>query len=141
MGWLAGSAQRNQQVAMMAAARRQVLRAVAGRGRHRDWATRGLHSVAVDGNLEPETVLLADICFGEGPRWRDGALFFSDFYANARLSADRKDVVGGGEIRGVDLSGNAFTVATVPGQPSGLGFGPTGCMVRWNHLADASHRV
>ena len=31
-----------------------------------------------------EARLLADgIYFGEGPRWRDGRLWFSDFYAHA----------------------------------------------------------
>ena len=123
--------------------------------RQQPLATQAGGTVLVDGRAEPETVLLNDICFGEGPRWRDGVLFFSDFYANSRVSShsspqpsrfclspllrdsrDSRDsprqvedgtVVGGGEIRAVDLAGNSWIVAAVPGQPSGLGFATASC--------------
>ncbi|MEZ5219049.1 MAG: SMP-30/gluconolactonase/LRE family protein [Ilumatobacteraceae bacterium] len=56
------------------------------------------------------------IYFGEGPRWHDGALWFSDFFAHAikRWTAD-----GGTEIV-VRLEGDA--------QPSGLGWSPDGTL-------------
>ncbi len=30
-------------------------------------------------------ILLDGLCFGEGPRWRDGALYFSDMHAHKVL--------------------------------------------------------
>ncbi len=49
--------------------------------------------------------------FTEAPRWHEDALWFSDFYAR----------------RVVRWDGTQFeTVCEVPGQPSGLGFAPTG---------------
>lgn len=59
--------------------------------------------------LEP---LIEGLCFGEGPRWRGDRLWFSDFYAH--------------KVRTVDLEGRTTEVATVPNQPSGLGFTPDG---------------
>lgn len=56
--------------------------------------------------------LLDGLTFAEGPRWRDGRLWFSDFYAH--------------EVIAVDLEGNRETVVAVPGQPSGLGWTPDG---------------
>ena len=61
------------------------------------------------------TVLLDGIYFGEGPRWRDGHLYLSDFYAQ--------------EVLKVDLSGKRESIATVPNQPSGLGWLPDGTML------------
>ncbi|HZT88420.1 MAG TPA: SMP-30/gluconolactonase/LRE family protein [Stellaceae bacterium] len=58
------------------------------------------------------TVLLDGLAFGEGPRWRDGELFFSDMHAH--------------KIMALDLCGAVRDVATVPGQPSGLGWLPDG---------------
>lgn len=49
--------------------------------------------------------------FTEGPRWHEGALWFSDFYTHRVIRWD------GGSFR---------TVCEVPGQPSGLGFTPDG---------------
>lgn len=71
------------------------------------------------------TVLLDDICFGEGPRWRNGRLYFSDFYATTTLKEGpdgKMHLVGGGEVRSVTLDGQSEVVAKVPGRPSGLGF-------------------
>lgn len=59
--------------------------------------------------LEP---LIEGLSFGEGPRWRDDRLWFSDFYAH--------------KVRTVDLEGRTAEIATVPNQPSGLGFTPGG---------------
>ncbi|PPR61152.1 MAG: hypothetical protein CFH10_01260 [Alphaproteobacteria bacterium MarineAlpha4_Bin2] len=61
------------------------------------------------------TVLMDGIYFGEGPRWRDGHLWLSDFYAH--------------EVLKVDEQGNRSHVATVPEQPSGLGWLPDGSML------------
>lgn len=59
--------------------------------------------------LEP---LLGDIAFGEGPRWRDGRLYFSDFYRHRVMS--------------VTPEGRAEEIVQVPAQPSGLGWDPDG---------------
>jgi sugar lactone lactonase YvrE len=52
------------------------------------------------------------IYFGEGPRWHDGQLWFSDFYAH--------------EVRSLDASGHLKTELTLDDQPSGLGWLPDG---------------
>jgi sugar lactone lactonase YvrE len=57
-------------------------------------------------------LVLDGIYFGEGPRWRDGRLWFSDFFAHA--------------VKAVDLDGNVDTICEVAGQPSGLGWLPDG---------------
>lgn len=56
---------------------------------------------------KPE-VLLDELTFPEGPRWREGKLWFSDFYTHRVLS--------------VDLDGRAETMVEVPQRPSGLGW-------------------
>ena len=57
--------------------------------------------------------LLDDLMFGEGPRWHEGALWFSDMHAH--------------EVVRVELEGGrADTVVHVPNRPSGLGFDPDG---------------
>ena len=58
------------------------------------------------------TVLLDGLHFPEGPRWHDGRLWFSDFYAH--------------EVVAVDMQGQRETIVTVPKQPSGLGWLPDG---------------
>jgi len=50
--------------------------------------------------------------FGEGPRWRDGRLWLSDFYAHAVFS--------------MDPAGNIRTELQLDDQPSGLGWLPDG---------------
>jgi len=57
-------------------------------------------------------VLLDGLCFGEGPRWHDGRLWFSDMHDHKVLA--------------VDLEGKVETIAEVPNQPSGLGWLPDG---------------
>jgi len=61
------------------------------------------------------TVLLDGLMFPEGPRWHDGKLWFSDIHAY--------------QVMTVDLDGNAEKIVKVPGQPSGLGWLPTGQML------------
>jgi sugar lactone lactonase YvrE len=53
--------------------------------------------------------------FGEGPRWREGRLWFSD--------------VRGGKVIALDEQGNAETIADVPARPSGLGWLPDGRLI------------
>ena len=59
--------------------------------------------------------LIGGLSFTECPRWRDGRLYFSDFYTQRVLA--------------VALDGTVETIAEVPGQPSGLGFLPDGRML------------
>jgi sugar lactone lactonase YvrE len=60
-------------------------------------------------------ILTGDIYFGEGPRWRDGRLWFSDFYAHAVMS--------------VSPAGDLRTEFEIDDQPSGLGWTPAGDML------------
>jgi len=57
-------------------------------------------------------VLLDGLKFGEGPRWRDGKLWFSDFYFH--------------RVATVGLDGRDETIVEVPQRPSGLGWTPKG---------------
>lgn len=57
-------------------------------------------------------VLLDGLAFPEGPRWRDGKLWFSDMHSQRVMT--------------VDGAGNAATVVEVPNDPSGLGWLPDG---------------
>lgn len=61
----------------------------------------------------PATTLLEGLTFGEGPRWHDGRLWYSDFFAHAVYSVAAD---GTGRTREVE----------VPGRPSGLGWMPDG---------------
>ena len=61
------------------------------------------------------STLLTGRAFLEGPRWHDGALWVSDMHAQ--------------EVLRVTLDGNVTVVATVPGDPSGLGFLPDGTLL------------
>jgi sugar lactone lactonase YvrE len=56
------------------------------------------------------TTLVSGLSFGEGPRWRDGHLYYSDFYQH--------------QVNRVDEEGSVDLVAEVPTQPSGLGWLP-----------------
>src|ERR1041384_2798157 len=59
------------------------------------------------------TTVVDGFNFLEAPRWRDGRLWFSDFY--------------GYKVRSMREDGNDLRVeAEVPGQPSGLGWLPDG---------------
>jgi sugar lactone lactonase YvrE len=63
---------------------------------------------------KPE-ILLTGLSFPEAPRWRDGKLWFSDFYTHRVMT--------------VDLKGHAETVVEVPQRPSGLGWLPDGTLL------------
>lgn len=56
--------------------------------------------------------LVTGIDFGEGPRWRDDRLWYSDFYQH--------------QVRSVDLAGNERVELEIDDQPSGLGWLPDG---------------
>src|SRR5436190_1868681 len=57
-------------------------------------------------------VVVDGLTFPEAPRWRDGKLWFSDFYTQRVLT--------------VDPRGTLETVVEVPQRPSGLGWTPDG---------------
>ena len=61
------------------------------------------------------TTVHTGIDFGEGPRWRDGLLWFSDFYR--------------GGVFTLDGDGNETLVAEVADRPSGLGWMPDGTLL------------
>jgi len=56
--------------------------------------------------------LREDLMLAEAPRWHDGRLYASDFYAK--------------EVVAIDLDGDREVIAVVPGQPGGLGWSPRG---------------
>jgi sugar lactone lactonase YvrE len=58
------------------------------------------------------SVLTEGLFFGEGPRWHDGRLWFSDFYAHA--------------VKSVGSDGVQRTELELDDQPSGLGWLPDG---------------
>ena len=60
-------------------------------------------------------ILIEGLTFTEGPRWRDGRLYFSDFFTHRVLAVDTK--------------GNMETIVETPQQPSGLGWSPDGSML------------
>ena len=60
-------------------------------------------------------VVAEGLSFPEGPRWRDGALFFSDFYRHT--------------VFRLPPGGDLEAVVTVKNQPSGLGWLPDGRML------------
>src|SRR6201994_4251253 len=65
--------------------------------------------------VEGPTPLAAGFCFGEGPRWFEGLLWFSDMLGEA--------------VHTVNLQG-AMTTLPLPGHaPSGLGFRPDGSLL------------
>lgn len=58
------------------------------------------------------TILRDGLFFGEGPRWHEGRLWYSDFYDHA--------------VHAIDLDGNDERIVEVESQPSGLGWLPNG---------------
>jgi sugar lactone lactonase YvrE len=60
-------------------------------------------------------VLCDGLYFGEAPRWHDGRLWFSDFYAHA--------------VKSVSLAGDVRVEFEIDDQPSGLGWMPDGSML------------
>jgi len=63
----------------------------------------------------PTRILTGDIYFGEAPRWHDGRLWFSDFFAHA--------------VKSVSLEGDLRTEFTIDDRPSGLGWMPDGSLL------------
>lgn len=55
------------------------------------------------------------IYFGEGPRWHNGRLWFSDFYAH--------------QVKSLDAKGHVRTELSLDDQPSGLGWLPDGRLI------------
>lgn len=64
------------------------------------------------GSSRSTEVLIEGLSFGEAPRWRQGRLWFSDFY--------RREVVS------IDEQGLRLSTLSLPDQPSGLGWTPNG---------------
>lgn len=60
-------------------------------------------------------VLCGGIYYGEGPRWRNGRLWFSDFFGHC--------------VNSVSLAGDLRTEIKVDDQPSGLGWMPDGSLL------------
>jgi sugar lactone lactonase YvrE len=67
-------------------------------------------------------ILAEGLYFGEGPRWHEGRLWFSDFYDHA--------------VKSLDTSGSIRTELEIDDQPSGLGWLPDGRL-----LVVAMHRM
>ena len=63
----------------------------------------------------PVRVLAEGIYFGEGPRWHDGRLWFSDFYEYA--------------VKSVSLGGDVRIEFQIEDRPSGLGWMPDGSLL------------
>ncbi len=61
------------------------------------------------------TPLANGFCFGEGPRWFEGLLWFSDMLGEA--------------VHTVDLQGDVSTLSLAGHAPSGLGFRPDGSLL------------
>lgn len=61
------------------------------------------------------SILRTGLHFGEGPRWHDGRLWYSDFYDHA--------------VHAITLDGVDERIVEVVGQPSGLGWMPDGSML------------
>ncbi|GFG49753.1 gluconolactonase [Mycolicibacterium agri] len=61
------------------------------------------------------TALANGFCFGEGPRWYEGLLWFSDMLGQA--------------VHTVDLQGDMTTLHLAGHAPSGLGFRPDGTLL------------
>ncbi|BBZ24977.1 gluconolactonase [Mycolicibacter hiberniae] len=70
---------------------------------------------AVDASSSTPAPLAGGFCFGEGPRWFEGLLWFSDMLGEA--------------IHTVTLNGSMTTVPLPGHSPSGLGFRPDGTLL------------
>jgi sugar lactone lactonase YvrE len=69
----------------------------------------------VSSKLMETKTLLDGLAFGEGPRWHDGRLWFSDMHDHWVLA--------------VDGDGNVQKIVEVPNRPSGLGWRPDGTLL------------
>jgi sugar lactone lactonase YvrE/DNA-binding CsgD family transcriptional regulator len=76
-------------------------------------STHGKEKMAMSKTInETKTLINEGVVWGEGPRWHDGVLYFSDIFGKRIFKTD--DV------------GNKQVVVEVPGIPSGTGFLPDG---------------
>jgi sugar lactone lactonase YvrE len=75
-----------------------------------------------DGDRMSPTPLANGFCFGEGPRWFEGLLWFSDMLGEA--------------VHTVTLQGALTTLPLAGHSPSGLGFRPDGSLL----IASSEHR-
>jgi sugar lactone lactonase YvrE len=66
--------------------------------------------------MSDSEVVVKDLAFGEGPRWRDGRLWFSDMHDHAVKAY-------------TPATGGLETIVAVPGAPSGLGWDAEGRML------------
>jgi len=64
---------------------------------------------------QPTRNIAENIYFGECPRWREGRLWFSDFFAHA--------------VKSVSLAGDVRTELEMDDQPGGLGWMPDGSLL------------
>ena len=62
--------------------------------------------------MKTATIVAEGLYFGEGPRWHEGRLWFSDFFAHA--------------VKSMDADGNVRIEHHIDDQPSGLGWLPDG---------------
>src|ERR671935_230265 len=76
---------------------------------------RGNFRAALDAAEAIMDVVVDGLTFPEAPRWRDGKLWFSDFYTQRVLTVDGR--------------GTLETVVEVPQRPSGLGWTPEGALL------------
>ena len=82
-----------------------------------------MSTTATAGGLTPLAPLATGFCFGEGPRWFEGLLWFSDMLGEA--------------VHTVTVGG-AMTTLPLPGHaPSGLGFRPDGTLL----MVSTKHRT
>jgi sugar lactone lactonase YvrE len=68
-----------------------------------------------DASMTALSTLIDGIDFGEGPRWHDGRLWYSDFYQHT--------------VYAVGADGEREAIVEVAGQPSGLGWLPDGTLL------------
>jgi sugar lactone lactonase YvrE len=71
--------------------------------------------VSMPATVDGLTPLATGFCFGEGPRWFEGLLWFSDMLSEA--------------VHTVDLRGSLTTLPLPGHAPSGLGFRPDGSLL------------
>jgi sugar lactone lactonase YvrE len=72
-------------------------------------------AVSMTTTVDGLSQLATDFCFGEGPRWFEGLLWFSDMLGEA--------------VHTVDLRGSLTTLPLPGHAPSGLGFRPDGSLL------------
>ena len=64
-------------------------------------------------DMTERSILVDGIYFGEGPRWRDGHLWLSDFYAHEVLKVD--EAGNRSHVGGAGTAGGSATAAMLRG--------------------------